>query len=71
MHPETPTERVALITRRLLAGERLEAAQVASDYGMTYTGANKLLQRLSRVLGLVHRRRAWYIPGKMTVEPWN
>lgn len=71
MQPETPTERVALVTRRLLAGERLEAAQVASDYGMSYTGAMKLLQRLSRVLGLVHRRRAWYIPVKRVAEPWN
>jgi hypothetical protein len=65
------TERVADLTRRFLAGERLTSSQVAREYGIAYPTAYATLARMSRVLGLAHHRYVWYIVDGKAAEPWS
>lgn len=65
------TERVAHLTRRFLAGERLQTGQVMREYGMSRGGALKLLYRLSPVLGLTRHRRQWFVRDRGCPEPWD
>ncbi len=65
------TERVAHLTRRFLAGERLQVGQVMRDYGMSRSGARDMLYRLSPVLGLTRYRRQWYVRRRGCPEPWD
>lgn len=52
-HEYTVTERVGLVTRWLTAdGERMTTAEIAARLAMTELGAQRLCDRLSRVVAI-------------------
>lgn len=60
----TPTERAALITVRLLRGEKLSNAQVVALCGYTERhSAYYLMMRLARVLPLTYCNGVWQLMG--------
>lgn len=48
-----PTERIALITARLLSGRAMTVRQVAEEMECSHSGAYRMLQRISCVLPVV------------------
>ena len=59
--PDTPQERVAVITWWLAHGEALTTRQVAEMTGITRDGARRLMLQLSRVLPLRLLNEKWEV----------
>lgn len=56
-----PTERIALITLDLARGKVLTTTTVSANYGVTMSGARRMLYKLSRVLPLAQDGQQWYL----------
>jgi len=52
-----PTERAAIVTARLLSGRQMTVREVAEAVELSHSGAQRLLERLSRVLPLMVEER--------------
>lgn len=57
----TTTERVTVVVVKLLFGEQLTTAEIASLTGMSWHGANSLMLRISRVLPIVKINKIWTV----------
>lgn len=55
------TERVALVVKHLMLGDRLTTAEVARMTGLERTGAYRLLTKVSTVLSLTQENGRWYV----------
>lgn len=49
----TPTQKAAEVAWRLQAGQELTTNEVAEQYGMTYGGANKMMNIISARVPIV------------------
>ena len=48
-----PTERIALCTAKLMQGRAMTVREIAQEFEMSTSGAQRMLERISRVLPLV------------------
>ncbi len=58
------TERVAIIMRDLMSGQRLTTQDVVNRTGIDRTGAYRMLVKIARVLPLAYEKGAWFMLSK-------
>jgi hypothetical protein len=68
MEPDVTTERVAMVTMRLLRGERGTTMEIAAWVGLTRFGAWEMLMKIARVLPLTLVDGCWQIANQELVE---
>lgn len=55
----TPQERAALITFQIVNGQELTTMQVATRCGVTWGGAYRMMERISRVVPVYQEGGVW------------
>lgn len=55
----TAQERAAMVTLKMALGEEATTAEIAEQFGMTWHGADKMMNRISRVIPLMKDGSRW------------
>lgn len=59
--PETPTERIAVVALALFRDGRLTTTRAAELAGISYQGANQMLERMSRTIPLYRDEEGYWV----------
>lgn len=59
--PETPTERIAVVALVLFQDGRITTGRAAELAGISYQGANQMLERMSRTIPLYRDEDGYWV----------
>lgn len=60
----TAQERAALITFQILEGQKMTTSEIAAHVGVTWLGAYRMMEKISRVVPVVQEDAVWRRAGE-------